>query len=65
MSITQEVTRMENLARLRGKSASDICVALEISRPTWQRWKNGLSEPSISKWRQLEAYANGAGEEAA
>lgn len=59
MDNTFEIYILENAAKMRGVSVPDICIALKISRGTWQRWKNGKSEPSISQFRQLQKLATG------
>jgi len=41
-----------------GKTVGEVCQALEVSEPTWHRWRNqygGMKAEEAKRLRQLEA----------
>lgn len=43
-------------AKAAGRTVDELCRVAACSRASWQRWKRGRGEPTISQWRRVEAF---------
>ena len=56
MDITK---KLESTRKKRGQSPEEACVALRISRYTWDNWMKGRTSPSAAQRELAEQYIRG------
>jgi len=56
MKTTPELVReAEERAKAASVSIDALCASAGVSRAAWQRWKAGVTEPSVTRWMRVEA----------
>lgn len=65
MEMPDRIAAAETRAKRIGLTVKDLCQAADCHRATWQRWKAGKGEPSVSQWERVERHIEAAAERAA
>lgn len=55
MTLAAEIVTAEGRIKAARLTVDEFCALVPVARATWQRWKAGKTEPSVTVWRKVEA----------